>query len=79
MSDKRILDTLEKIEMKQEVISIDMAEMRKDLNYHIEQTSILRSEVTPIRNSHQQILGVLKFLGLIGLLISIAIGVSKLI
>jgi regulator of replication initiation timing len=76
MSEKRILESLDKIENKQEALIVNVTEIRKDLNYHIEQTHILRAEVAPIRNSHQQILGVLKFLGLVSLLLSIAAGLS---
>lgn len=63
-------DQLDKIEGKIDKLDerLDRVEnvqiaMSKDLSYHIKRTDILEKQLLPIRNKHQQMVGVLKLLG----------------
>ncbi len=86
MSDiKRVLEVLEEVKSEQgaqaermEKMNVSQELMRQDLNYHIEQTVILKAEVAPMRASHQQLLGALKLVSVLALFVSIAVGLSHL-
>lgn len=75
---ERIKDTLIVIDGRLDSIDSTLARQSVDLAHHIDRTDKLEALVTPIRNSHQQILGIFKFMGFVGLLISIAEGLGRL-
>jgi hypothetical protein len=79
MSDmKRLEDKIDKLDNHLGNIDVTLAEQHAQLTLHIEQTNILREEVKPIRNSHQQILGVIKFLSFLSGLGALFLALSKI-
>lgn len=75
---KRIEDKVDKLDSRLDVIDITLTKQGNDLSYHIKRTDILESQISPIRDSYQQLMGVVKFIGFLGLLVSIVVGLSKI-
>ncbi len=79
MSDKRILEILEEIKTEQTEQKVEITEIRKDLSYHIRRTDVLEDKSMKSYEFYMQTMGVIKFLGLLALLIGIITGISQIV
>lgn len=77
---------LDKIADDMADIKIDIAEIRKDINYHIMRTDIaesriemLRNELRPVEVHVERMNGALKLLGVLSLIAGLIAAVAKII
>lgn len=59
----RIDGKIDRLDERVGNLEVHGAAMTKDLNYHIHRTNLLEDELKPIKNKHEQLKGILKFIG----------------
>ena len=79
MSNERIEGKIDKISEDLTEIKITLATNTASLVEHIRRTNLLEDEIKPIKKHVVQVQGVLRFIGLVSLLVTIAVGFKKLI
>lgn len=82
MEDERLTRIEEKLDRVVERIgSIDvtLAEQHLSLRHHIKRTDLLEATVKPIKSHVDRVDGVVKFLGVVALVLGIAAAISKML
>lgn len=89
MDDKfldKMLDKQEKISEEIHDIKVVLVEQHESLKYHIKRTDLLeesveklREEMKPVQSHVYRLQGVLKFFGVLSLVVSIVVGVIKIL
>lgn len=69
--DDYLKETLARIETKLESIELVQNEQAVDLKFHIKRTNDLQLMVEPTYKLHTQFVGVLKFLGVVSLIVGL--------
>lgn len=69
---ERIEDKLDKVAGDQVDIKVHIAEIKKDLRYHIKRTDLLEADIKPVKKHVATVQAILKILGLISIIAAIA-------
>lgn len=65
----KLRDTLDKIQENQQGIQVDLAEIRKDVNYHIKRTDLLEELVASNKRETAPLIETYNFIKVFGLLL----------
>lgn len=72
---ERIENKLDRLVDQQGEIGVHIAEIKKDLKYHIKRTDLLEADVKPIKKHVSNVHAILKLVGMLSLLAGVAEGV----
>jgi archaellum component FlaC len=75
----RMEDKIDRIGGEVSEVNIHIAEIKKDLRYHIKRTDLLEAEVKPIKKHVIMVSGVVKFFGLVSFLIALIEGILTML
>jgi hypothetical protein len=73
----RLHGKIDKIDDKLDKVGIHLAVYNEQLKIHIKRTELLELDVYPIKNHVAQVSGVLKFLGVISMIVAIAVAIRE--
>ena len=79
MDSKRILDKLDKIQDDVTEIKVTMAVNATSLEEHMRRTALLEESLKPVEKHVQMVNSILKFIGFVGLILSIIAAVMKIL
>jgi len=75
----RMEDKIDRIGGEVSEVNIHIAEIKKDLRYHIKRTDLLEAEVNPIKKHVIMVSGVMKFFGLVSFLLALIEGILTML
>jgi len=75
----RMEDKIDRIGGEVSEVNIHIAEIKKDLRYHIKRTDLLEAEVKPIKKHVIMVSGVMKFFGLVSFLLALIEGILTML
>ena len=75
----RMEDKIDRIGGEVSEVNIHIAEIKKDLRYHIKRTDLLEAEMKPIKKHVIMVSGVMKFFGLVSFIIALIEGILTML
>ena len=75
----RIITKLDKLDDRIDKVDVTLAKQHESLKEHMRRSDALESQMKPVQKHVVMVEGIVKFIGLIGIIIGIASGIAALI